>query len=106
MVTLASAGNTSIYFGTGSDGADFMNEAADVTAATTAMTNDESASPPPPLILNSIVQSPGIRFEVYFLTTVCFLGFIGNALVLVVYSNKKHRRSNAGLYVLNLAVGK
>ncbi|XP_077998847.1 C-C chemokine receptor type 1-like [Glandiceps talaboti] len=44
-------------------------------------------------------------FEVPFLTAVCVVGVFGNILVLAVYLQKKYRRSNASLYVLNLALG-
>ena len=48
----------------------------------------------------------GVTFEVPFLIVTCVLGYIGNFLVLLVYSRKKYRPFNAGLYILNLAVGK
>ncbi|XP_070559960.1 allatostatin-A receptor-like [Ptychodera flava] len=48
---------------------------------------------------------PSFRFEIPYLLTVCLIGFIGNILVLLVYSKEKFRKSNAVLYVISLAVG-
>ncbi|XP_022104187.1 kappa-type opioid receptor-like [Acanthaster planci] len=45
------------------------------------------------------------KFEIPFLTSVFVLGLVGNLFVLVVYSRKRYRRSNAALYILNLALG-
>ncbi|XP_077998845.1 allatostatin-A receptor-like [Glandiceps talaboti] len=47
----------------------------------------------------------GHRFEVPFLVNICIIGFIGNLLVCMVYSQRRYRRSNASIYVLNLAAG-
>ncbi|XP_070560087.1 somatostatin receptor type 2-like [Ptychodera flava] len=46
-----------------------------------------------------------VQYEIPFLTTVCVVGFIGNLLVVAVYSQKKARRHNSSLYILNLAIG-
>lgn len=46
-----------------------------------------------------------VEFEVPYLTFVCILGIIGNAIVLLVYTRQPFRKSNATLYILNLAVG-
>ncbi|XP_072039826.1 QRFP-like peptide receptor [Amphiura filiformis] len=56
-------------------------------------------------ITGTITHNDGIRFEVPFLIVTCIIGYVGNFLVLIVYSRKKYRRSNAALYILNLAVG-
>ncbi|XP_038075523.1 nociceptin receptor-like [Patiria miniata] len=50
-------------------------------------------------------SQPSERFEVPFLFVVFVLGVVGNFFVLVVYSRKRYRRSNAALYILNLALG-
>ncbi|XP_022104246.1 allatostatin-A receptor-like [Acanthaster planci] len=45
------------------------------------------------------------HWEVPFLATVCIFGVLGNLTVLSVYSKAAFRRSNAALYILNLAAG-
>ena len=47
-----------------------------------------------------------IAFELPFLISVCVTGFLGNTLVIMVYSKRKSRRSNAAMYILNLAASK
>ncbi|XP_071485260.1 somatostatin receptor type 2-like [Diadema antillarum] len=44
-----------------------------------------------------------VGFELPFLYAVCLFGLFGNTLVCMVYTKHKHRRSNAALYILNLA---
>ncbi|XP_070560089.1 melatonin receptor type 1B-B-like [Ptychodera flava] len=44
-------------------------------------------------------------FEVPFLTSVCVIGFLGNILVLAVYSRKRSLGHSSSLYMLNLAIG-
>ncbi|XP_033113647.1 thyrotropin-releasing hormone receptor-like isoform X2 [Anneissia japonica] len=46
-----------------------------------------------------------LQFEVPFLLAVIFIATIGNILVIVIYSKKALRKSNAALYVFNLAIG-
>ncbi|XP_072018070.1 allatostatin-A receptor-like [Amphiura filiformis] len=46
-----------------------------------------------------------VEFEVPFLLAVAILGVLGNALVLAVYLQKRNRKSNAALYIINLAIG-
>ena len=47
-----------------------------------------------------------MQFEVPFLLSVAIIGVIGNILVLVVYLQRKFRKTNAALYIINLAIGK
>ncbi|XP_070560086.1 nociceptin receptor-like [Ptychodera flava] len=47
----------------------------------------------------------GVSFEVPLLVTICVVGLFGNVIVLMVYSHRYLRRTNASLYISNLAVG-
>lgn len=45
------------------------------------------------------------EFEVPLLLSVAIVGVIGNVSVLFVYLQKKFRKSNASMYIINLAIG-
>ncbi|XP_071944563.1 growth hormone secretagogue receptor type 1-like [Antedon mediterranea] len=44
-------------------------------------------------------------YEVAYLLSVIVIATIGNSIVLIIYSKKSHRQSNAALYIINLAIG-